>query len=120
MVVFLHARGEVHEPGASTFVRSSVWVNQELALLAFRPFDLGYAIPVLAFCEPETHWEGVLAYTMINPVPLGSRDEVLARVSDWLRTAGFVAAASGGEELFQTKWARLTLPIKTCPPSPPG
>jgi hypothetical protein len=112
MVAFLHARGEVRQPDREPFFRSSVWVNQELALVVFRSFDGGYRIPLLAFEELDTHWEGVLAHIMINPTPLGTREQVLATVSDWLRREDFTAAASGGEEMFLMKWSHLTAPTK--------
>jgi hypothetical protein len=90
------------------FYRSSVWVNQELALISYRHAD-GDPVPVLAFQEEPADcqllWEGVLASTLYSPKPLIDVDTVIARVKKWLATEQFFP---GSADAFSTAWARIS------------
>jgi uncharacterized protein YqgV (UPF0045/DUF77 family) len=110
LIAFFHGRGLVDEAGRS-FHRSSVWVNQEIAVLAYRRFERGEQLPVLAFQEtltPRVEWEGALQMTMFNPIPLTDASAVIARVKRWLDEADFAYHGDSGNEVFEAKWTRLT------------
>ncbi len=50
-------------------MRSSVWTNQELALLAYRQFFERRTIPILAFKEQTVTLEGAMTAFIVNPKP---------------------------------------------------
>src|SRR5262249_22443225 len=85
--------------------RSSVWVNQELAILAYRQFFEGRKIPILAFKDPQVKLEGAMTSLIVNPRALGSADSVVEAVRPWLASANFAAVS---ETAFEEKWAQLS------------
>jgi len=106
-VIVLHPRGEIHaDDGQVLGIRSSVWINQEIALLAYRQFFERRAIPVLAFRDPSVALEGAMTAFIINPKPSVDEITVLAEVRRWLAEE----ASSGAMEehdVFQAKWDAL-------------
>ncbi len=67
-VVVMHRRGSVIGDGGEDLgVRSSVWVNQELAILAFRQAYEATTIPILAFAEANVNLEGAMTALILNP-----------------------------------------------------
>jgi len=106
-VIVLHPRGEIRgDDGRVLGIRSSVWINQEVALLAYRQFSEGRAIPVLAFQESSVTLEGAMTAFIINPKPTVDEDTVLAEVRRWLAEE---ASSGAGDEtdVFQAKWDAL-------------
>ena len=107
-VVVLHPRGYVKsDNGGDLGVRSSVWINQEVAILAYRKFFEGADIPVLAFKDPAVQLEGAMTAFIVNPHPLVDEKRVLEETRTWLQTA----ARTGREdmqEVFEAKWAEVT------------
>lgn len=109
MVTFLQNRGSVTgKNGAEPGIRSSVWVNQEIAVLAYRRHVKGIAIPILAFKEDGVILEGAMTSLIVNPKPLSSKDEVLAKVNEWLRSTSFPAQSQAKSEIFQFKWLKVS------------
>ena len=105
-VVVLHDRGVViRADGKEWGSRSSVWVNQELAILAYRQFFESQKIPLLAFIEPKVKLEGAMTSLIVNPRPLGTAPEVASAVKAWLSFSEFSA---GSDEVFARKWNQLT------------
>jgi len=105
-VLLLHERGIVTtSDGEDLGHRSSVWVNQELAILAYRQFLEARQIPVLVFNDPKVRLEGAMSALIVNPYPLGSDTAVVAAVRDWLANSTFTGV---GDEKFQRKWAALS------------
>jgi hypothetical protein len=106
-VVVLHPRGEIRaDDGRILGIRSSVWINQEVALLAYRQFFEKRPIPILAFRDPSVTLEGAMTAFIINPKPLVDEDTVLAEVRRWL-AAEAPGGATDENNVFQTKWDAL-------------
>lgn len=109
-VVVLHGRGMVTSPeGKEWGCRSSVWINQELAILAYRQFFESQRIPVLAFADPEVKLEGAMTSLIVNPSPLDSAGSVLPAVELWLAESRFGGVS---DEAFQRKWTQLSEPAR--------
>jgi hypothetical protein len=106
-VIVLHPRGEVRaEDGRALGIRSSVWINQEVALLAYRQFFEKRAIPILAFRDSSVTLEGAMTAFIVNPKPSVDEDFVLAEVRTWL-TDEALSGATDEHKLFQQKWDAL-------------
>jgi hypothetical protein len=85
-VVVLHPRGRVmSDQGQALGVRSSVWISQELAIMAYRQFFEGVNIPILAFKDDCVSLEGAMSAFIINPRPLESDEMVVSEVRKWLQ-----------------------------------
>lgn len=53
-IAVMHDRGRIMlQDGSEWGHRSSVWINQELAIIAYRQFETGRKIPILVFMEPS-------------------------------------------------------------------
>ena len=82
----LHPRGEVHYPGVKEVkIRGSVWIHQELAILAYRRFLQGQSIPLCVLIETSIDREGVLDNLIVNPHPFRTEEEIYKRVQEWMR-----------------------------------
>jgi hypothetical protein len=105
-VVLLHDRGVVIGANGNEWGRrSSVWVNHELAILAYRQFFESQKIPLLAFIDPKVKLEGAMTSLIVNPRLLGTAPEVAAAVKAWLSSGEFTA---GSDDAFTRKWNQLT------------
>lgn len=106
-VVLLHPRGKVlTDDNLDLGVRSSVWINQEVALLAYRQFFEGNTIPILSFKHEDVVLEGAMTSFIINPLPLGDQENILEQVSEWL-TNEALNGENSQQDIFDTKWAVL-------------
>lgn len=104
-VIILHDRGLVMRPDGNVWgQRSSVWINQELAILAYRRFEEARKIPVIAFADPKVKLEGAMTSLIVNPRPLNSPPDVETAVREWLTSNHFVAVS---DEAFRCKWEPL-------------
>ncbi len=105
-VVVLQDRGVVlGADGQEWGHRSSVWVNQELAILAYRQFFETRKIPVIAFADPRVRLEGAMTSLIVNAHPLGRAHEVATAVKAWLSETHFTAVS---EAAFAKKWTQLS------------
>ncbi len=105
-VVVLHDRGVVvGSDGNEWGHRSSVWVNQELAILAYRQFFESKKIPLLPFVDPKVKLEGAMTSLIVNPRPLGTAEDVATAVKTWLSAGEFNV---GSDETFERKWNQLS------------
>jgi hypothetical protein len=104
-IVVLQMRGTVlKEDGSEWGIRSSVWVNQEVALLAYRNHFEARDIPILAFKDPAIKLEGAMTSLIVNPVEIPKDEDLEAVVQKWLDEKKF---AAGSDEDFLEKWNRL-------------
>jgi hypothetical protein len=87
-------------------VRSSVWINQEIAILAYRQFFERSNIPILAFADPSLTQEGAMTAFILNPKPLGDEHAVISEVCQWLH--GLPVSHAGDLAVFEQKWRGLT------------
>ena len=109
-VLVLQDRGMVVGPeGQEWGHRSSVWINQELAILAYRQFFEAKRIPVLAFADPKVKLEGAMTALIVNPRPLGAAQDAASAVRAWLAENQF---GNTSDEAFQGKWAQLSDPAR--------
>lgn len=105
-VVVLQDRGIVLNADSREWGhRSSVWVNQELAILAYRQFFEARKIPVIAFADPNVKLEGAMTLLIVNAHPLGTAQDVATAVRTWLSKAHFGVAS---DDVFVKKWTQLS------------
>lgn len=105
-VIVLHARGRVLDASGEMWgTRSSVWVNQELAVLAYRQLSESRAVPILAFVDASVKLEGAMTSLIVNPRTLGPPPEVVSVVEAWLSTTTFVPVS---EDVVADSWQRLS------------
>lgn len=87
----LHHRGEVQFPGDAPSHRSSVWVQQEIAIFAYRMFLEGAARPMRVYEQRGMirPLEGLMGAAVMNPIMFDVDEEVIAGVDEWLRGREF-------------------------------
>jgi hypothetical protein len=107
-IAFLHDRGRIIEKTGAEWTRTSVWVNQELAILAYRGFAETISIPVLLLKDSSVRLEGAMTSLIANPVAIGSRQEVLEKVRAWLSSREFPAPAGVLDDVFNGLWGQLS------------
>jgi hypothetical protein len=94
-IVALRDRGLVLDAnGAVWGHRSSVWVNQEVALLAYRQFAESTKLPILAFVDPGVKLEGAMTSLIVNPQPLPGLADLKTFVDSWLANSEFTAVSA--------------------------
>lgn len=109
-IVILQDRGAVTQADGTVWGhRSSVWVNQEIAILAYRQTFEARKLPILAFVDAAVKLEGAMTSLVVNPIPLPTDTALTTRVAEWLRTEQF---ADQSNELFQSKWDQITEPAR--------
>jgi hypothetical protein len=109
-ISFLHNRGFVTDlRGENWGIRSSVWVNQEIAVLAFRQFLESTNLPILVFKEGDVKLEGAMTSFIANPLPLVDINDTLSKIKEWLKSAQFAPCLT---DEFELKWNRLSINSK--------
>lgn len=109
-IVILQDRGAVsYSDGTEWGHRSSVWVNQEVAILAYRQSFESKKIPILAFLDPAVKLEGAMTSLIVNPQALPPSAQLASIVSEWLAKSEF---AESSNEVFLQKWGQLTEPAR--------
>lgn len=107
-ITFLHDRGKALMPNGEEWGhRSSVWVNQELAILAYRKYFEGIDIPILVFKDHDVQIEGAMTSLIVNPKPLHTKSEVLIEVRSWLQSTRFPINNIKNDDRFKSKWEKL-------------
>lgn len=86
----MHQRGEVVRPEGN-IVRGSVWIEQEIAIMAFLGLVLDRKKEVLLYIQKGIAREGVRDKLLLNPISFESSDEVLGdlrgRLPTWISKA---------------------------------
>jgi hypothetical protein len=90
LVAVLHTRGKMNLGNNRDAETSSIWINQEIAILSYRRWFENTPIPVRIFKEPEVALEGAMTSQIANPTDFASDDQVLEEVEQWLGSASFV------------------------------
>lgn len=81
----MHPRGEVRYPGTERVeIRGSVWIHQELAILAYRRFLQGRSLPLRVLMHRTIGREGVMDNLIINPVVFEREEEIYESVREWM------------------------------------
>ena len=105
-IVVLHKRGLVTNSDDVEYGnRSSVWINQEIAILAYRQYFESKRLPLLAFMDTGVKLEGAMTSLIANPTPLPPRSRLADDVRAWLEEAEFAGSSA---EIFLAKWEELT------------
>ena len=109
LISFLHERGLVTtKNGKKWGYRSSVWVNQEIAILAYRKQFEGVEIPILVFKDKKVRLEGAMTSLIVNPIPMKSESEILKEIELWLNATNFPLSTSANDDRFFSKWGKLS------------
>jgi len=107
-VFLFHDRGEiVNSSDGTSRHHSSLWVNQEVAILAYRKYCEGIDIPIIAFAEENViGMEGVAKGAIVNPQLLIKQENEVEQVKNWLKITQFPSVVS--DEKFRQKWDTLS------------
>lgn len=89
--------------------RSSVWVNQEIGILAYRKQFEGVEIPILVFQDKKVRLESAMTSLIVNPIFVTEKDEILKQIELWLDSTEFPLSSSNNNNRFFSKWKRLSL-----------
>jgi hypothetical protein len=105
-IIFLHNRGKVLDlSGKEWGYRSSVWVNQEIAILSYRRHIEAQKIPILIFKDEKVNLEGAMTALIGNPFPLKEASSVLEQIKTWLTESEFLPCL---DEEFNRKWEQIS------------
>ena len=105
VVIILHKRGIFTDNDRNPTPTSSIWINQEIAILSYRQFYESREIPILAFKEVSVNLSGAMTFMILNPRPINSEEDVVAEVKTWLKSESF---GSGNTDIFEEKWSAIT------------
>jgi hypothetical protein len=105
VVVFFHDRGTFTDNQGESTRSSSIWINQEMAILSYRQFFESRNIPILPFKEGAVSLGGAMTSMILHPLPITSEADVVAEVKRWLKKENF---GSGGTAIFDEKWRAVT------------
>ncbi len=108
LISFLHERGLVTQGEEAWGYRSSAWVNQELAILAYRKQFEGIEIPILVFKDERVRLEGAMTSLIVNPIPMKSEAEILKEIEFWMNLTRFPLSSSANDDRFLSKWKKLS------------
>lgn len=115
LISFLHERGLVITQGNKEWGhRSSVWVNQEIAILAFRKQLEGIDIPVIVFRDEKVRLEGAMTSLIVNPILIGSKSDILAQIGGWLKSAQFPGVKTYNEDAVIGRLSDLYVINESC------
>lgn len=105
MVAILHSRGEVVTPLFQKRTTTSIWIQQEIAALAYRRAAEGVPIPIRVFQKEDVQLGGAMTSMIANPVEFRTQNEVLVEVKHWLSSEHFRSPVERAE--FQSMVAAL-------------
>lgn len=109
LISFMHERGFVKTNGTVEWgYRSSVWVNQEIAILAYRRQFEGIEIPILVFKDEKVRLEGAMTSLIVNPIIMKSESETLTQIDSWLISTEFPFRGPANDDRFNSKWVKLS------------
>lgn len=109
LISFMHERGFVKTNGNKEWgYRSSVWVNQEIAILAYRRQYEGIEIPILVFKDEKVRLEGAMTSLIVNPKTMKSESETLTQIDSWLNSTEFPFRGPVNDDRFNSKWEKLS------------
>ncbi len=87
-VFVVHGREEIPGLGDRN-KRASLWVGQELAILAYRRQSLHHDVPILLFLDEKVSREGMLGQLSFQPHPLSNLEDMENVLSDWIEMEHF-------------------------------
>lgn len=84
-ITILHPRGLITRPDDSTLTRASVWIEQEIAIVAYIQRVENRPIHTIAFKHKSVGREGVRDVIQLNPIDFNSESEILEALPERLR-----------------------------------
>ena len=109
LISFMHERGLVITNSTVEWgYRSSVWVNQEIGILAYRRQFEGIEIPILVFKDEKVRLEGAMTSLIVNPIIMKSESEALSQIDSWLTSTEFHYNGPASDDRFNSKWDKLS------------
>ncbi len=76
-VGIMHHRGVVTTPDHTSYQRASVWIEQEIAIAAYRIHFLKQELPVRLYIQRGIKHEGLRDKIMLNPTTFDTNEEVV-------------------------------------------
>jgi hypothetical protein len=73
------------------FVRGSVWVEREIAIVAFRTQALAHRIDVATYCERGLKLEGLRSGLLLDSVQFETVDQISSDFADRVKAGLFSA-----------------------------
>jgi hypothetical protein len=73
----MHYRGLVSEPDSTSYQRGSVWIEQEIAIAAYRIHTLGQTLPVQLYIQRDIKREGLRDKVLLNPTTFDKNEQVI-------------------------------------------
>ena len=106
----MHKRGGITYRNYPVTHRSSVWIQQEIAIIAYRSFLQGCHVPIRLYQEKGILLEGLMNTSIVNPILFERDEEVLEGVSKWLTGPDFEEhpVLARRESLFRRRTQDLT------------
>ena len=86
-IAIMHPRGDVlnpTNPAESSWVRGSVWIEQEIAIAAFISQSLQRRLEVIAYVHRTIRREGLRDKLQVNPILFDDDSEILADLQESL------------------------------------
>jgi hypothetical protein len=94
----MHKRGKITYGKYAPSQRSSVWIQQEIAILCYRMHLQGSHVPIRVYAEKGILLEGVMKTAIVNPLPFEKDEDVLSGLSQWLEGPEFGASSLDAPE----------------------
>lgn len=66
-ICVMHCRGDLKDPQGGRVTRGSVWVEQEIAIVAFMRHALNRSVPTLFYKQSGVSLEGIRSVLLLNP-----------------------------------------------------
>jgi hypothetical protein len=79
-IAVLHRRDQISDG----VFRASVWVEQEIAIVAFMKQVMGEAISARAYAHKDIRLEGLRGFILLNAKPFEQNEELLTDLAAWL------------------------------------
>jgi hypothetical protein len=79
-ITVLHPRGAIRRPDGSVLVRTSVWLEQEIAVATYIQRVERRSLPIIAFKHKSIGREGIRELLHLNPIEFEREDDVLAEL----------------------------------------
>jgi hypothetical protein len=84
-ITVLHPRGDITRPDEPMLTRTSVWIEQEIAIATYIQRIEKRSLPVIAFIHNSVGLEGLRALLHLNPKRFSNNDEVLLMLPELLK-----------------------------------
>jgi len=84
-ITVMHPRGEIKRPDSSVINRTSVWIEQEIAVATYIQRVEKRPLPIIVFKHKRVDREGIRDLLHLNPIEFTDESEVLAALPERLK-----------------------------------